>query len=104
MGRWGGPLTTPPLALKQDMPQIGMLVAQRALAPRALHSGEKRSLPHHAQGRGLDGTLGLLLKQFPGHRPVETTLGSISCVLLGDAEVCFVLQSSAKCFLHAVHC
>ena len=67
VGRRGGPPSTPPPTLEQDMPQVGMLLAQWAAALGPLRSGEESTLPHHAQGCERSGALGLLSEQLLGY-------------------------------------
>ena len=87
VGRRGGAPSTPPLALKQDVPEVGRFVTQRASALGAFRGGEKSPLPYHAQSREVVGALRLRLCQSPGNRPVHTTDGASPCILLGNAAV-----------------
>ena len=100
MGRRGGAPSTPPLAFKQDVPEVGRLVAQRASAPGTFGGGEETPLlPYHAQGREVVGALRLRLSQFPGNRPVHSTDGASPCILLGDTAVSRGLEKPAQSFL-----
>ena len=87
MGRRGGAPSTPPLALKQDVPEVGRFVAQRASALGTFGGGEKSPLPNHAQSREVIGALRLRLGQSPGNRPVHATDGASPCILLGNTAV-----------------
>ena len=92
MGRRGGSPSTPPLALEQNVPQVSVLLAQRASPFGSLHSGEESPLPHRAQSREVVGPLGLLPEQLPGNSPVNATVGTSSSILLGDALIRSVLE------------
>ena len=80
--------------------RLSRLMAQRASTLRALRSGEKNPLPHHAQGCEVVGAFGLRLGQFPGDRPVNTTVGSSACILLGDAAIRSGLEEPPQGFLN----
>ena len=87
MGRRGGSPSTPPLALEQNVPQVGRLAAQRAAAFGSLCGGEESPSPHHAQSCEVIGAFGLSPGQLPGNRPVDPAVGTSASILLRDAAV-----------------
>ena len=81
-----------------------MLLTQWAAAFGSFNRGEESALPYHPQGSVVVGALSLLPEQLPGHRPVYATVGTLTCILQGDALIRRVLEESAESLFHPVHC
>ena len=100
MGRRGRPASTPPLALKEDMPQPGHFLTQGTQSFGSFGGGEESALPHRSKASEVVGPLGLRPKETPGYGPVYTPSGSFTSVLLCNPEVGRMLKQPVKSLFH----
>ena len=100
MGRRGRPTSTPPLALKEDVPQPSHFLTQGAQSLGSFGRGKESALPHRSKASEVVGPLGLRPKETPGHGPVYTPSGSFTSVLLRNPEVGHMLKQPVKSLFH----